>query len=233
MLARARGGYAKPLTPEPVRIAAFDLDHTVVDCDSQESFVRFLSEKRLAPASLLLEVAFWFGLNRLGWKVDVPVIHARLLSRLSRVPRSALQHALREFAGTRLTARIRQDAGPWISRARNEGCHIVLLSASIEPIVAPIAASIGADGFACTRVAFDRPGPLVVEGDMIYGEAKVRALQDYANTRFQEWRLEYAFGNDYADRFLLSAATHPVAVCPSPRLRELAELKGWPRETWQ
>lgn len=221
------------MTPEPVRIAAFDLDHTVVDCDSQGLFVRFLSEKRLAPTSLLLEVGFWFALNRIGWKLEVPKIHARLVSRLSRVPREVLQNAIREFAETRLTLRIRRDAEQWISRAREEGCHIVLLSASLETIVAHIAESMGADGYAGTRVTFDRPGRLRVEGEMIYGEAKVRALRDYANGRFPSWRLEYAFGNDYADRFLLSAATNAVAVCPSARLRVLAQEEGWTLASWR
>lgn len=221
------------MTPEPVRIAAFDLDDTVIDCDSQALFVRFLSEKGLAPASLLLEVAFWFGLNRVGWKVDVPTVHARLLSRLSPIPRAALQSAIREFAETRLTLRIRRDAEQWMSRVRDEGCHIVLLSASLETMVAPIAKLMRADGSAGTRIDFERPGRLAIEGDMIYGEEKVRALRDYANGRFPSWRLEHAFGNDYADRFLLSAATHAVAVCPSPRLRELAEHEGWPREIWR
>ena len=221
------------MTTEPVRIAAFDLDDTVIDCDSQALFVRFLSEQRLAPASLLLEVAFWFALNRIGWNVDVPTVHARLLSRLSPIPRTALQHAIREFARTRLTLRIRRDAEQWMSRVRDEGCHIVVLSASLETMVAPIAELMRADGSAGTRVNFDRPGRLAVEGEMVYGEEKVRALRDYANTRFPSWRLEYAFGNDYADRFLLSAAANAVAVCPSPRLRDLAEKEGWPREIWR
>lgn len=216
-----------------MRIAAFDLDNTVVDCDSQELFVHFLSEKRLAPTLLLMEVAFWFALNRVGWRVEVPKVHARLVSRLSRMPRDVLRSAIQEFTETRLTLRIRRDAEQWMSRVRDEGCHIVLLSASLETMVAPIAERMRADGYAGTRVSFDRPGRLLVEGDMIYGEAKVRALRDYASARFPSWRLEYAFGNDYADRFLLSAAANAVAVCPSARLRALAEKEGWTLATWR
>ena len=221
------------MTPEPVRIAAFDLDNTVVNCDSHELFVRFLSEKRIAPPALLMEVAFWYGLDRLGWQVDVPSVHARLVSRLSRVPREALQAAMEEFAEHRLRLRIRRDAEQWISRVRAEGCHVLLLSASVEPIVALIARSMQADGYAGTRLSFDRPGPLSVDGELIYGEAKLRALQHYANGRFPSWRLEYAFGNDYADRFVLSEAANAVAVCPSPRLHALAEQQGWTRTIWR
>ena len=221
------------MSPEPVRIAAFDLDHTVVDCDSQALLVRFLSEKRLAPASLLIEVGGWFALNRLGCRLDVPKIHARLLSRLSSIPRDALQHAIREFAQTRLAPRIRRDAVDWMSRVRREGCHVLLLSASIANIVALIADATGADGYAATRASFDRPGRLKVDGDMVYGEAKLQAMRAYADERFPVWRLEYALGNDYADRFLLTAAAHAIAVCPSTRLRALAENEGWTTEVWR
>ena len=217
----------------PVCIAAFDLDDTVVDGNSQALFVRFLREKRLAPASLLFEVAFWFALNRIGWRLEVPKIHARLVSRLSRIPRDVLQQAIREFTQTRLKGRIRRDAEQWMARVRGEGCHVVLLSASIETIVALVAASTQADGYVATRVDFARPGRLAIEGEMIFGETKLRALRDYADGRFPAWRLEYAFGNDYADRFLLSTAVNPVAVCPSERLRALAEKEGWTREIWR
>ena len=218
---------------EPVRIAAFDLDNTVVHGDSHELFVRFLLEKRIAPASLPMEVAFWFALDRMGWRLDVPKIHARLVSRVSRVPRDVLQRAILEFTRTRLRPRIRSEAGQWVSRVRGEGCHVVLLSASLETMVALVAESMRADGYVGTRISFDRPGRLSVEGEMIYGEAKLRALRAYANGRFPSWRLEYAFGNDYADRFLLSAAANAVAVCPSKRLRALAEAEGWTHAVWR
>jgi phosphoserine phosphatase len=221
------------MTSDLVRIAAFDLDDTVVDCNSQAAFVRFLKEKRLAPPSLLIEVAFWFALNRIGCRLDVPKIHARLISRLSSVPRDRLETAMHEFSETRLKPRIRRDAEQWMSRVRADGCHVLLLSASLEPMAALIAESMEADGYACTRVDFDRPGRLAVNGELIYGEAKLRALHEYANGRFPSWRLEYAFGNDYADRFVLSAARNAIAVCPSARLRALAEKEGWSRMMWQ
>lgn len=216
-----------------VRIAALDLDDTVVDGDSQELFIRFLREHGLAPASLLLEVAFWFALNRLGCPLEVPTVYARLVLRCSSIPRPELERAMAEFVATRLPGRIRTDAKKWISRLRREGCHIVLLSASLDPIVEPLAEMMRVDGSIGTSITLDRPGRLEVVGEMVYGEAKVRALEAYANRRFAAWSLEYAFGNDYADRFLLRAAAHPVAVCPSTRLRAIAEREAWPCATWR
>jgi HAD superfamily hydrolase (TIGR01490 family) len=216
-----------------VRIAAFDVDSTVVDCESQVLFVRFLLEKRLAPAWLLMEVGFWFALNRLGWKLEVPKVYARLVSRFSGIPRAVLRNAIGEFVPARLKPRIRKDAEMWMSRLRAEGCHIVLLSAGIENMVALLAESMGADGYAGTKITIDRPGKISIEGEAVYGEAKMRALRDYADRKFPSWRLDYAFGNDYADRFLLSAAAHPIAVCPSARLRAWAEKEGWQSTIWR
>jgi HAD superfamily phosphoserine phosphatase-like hydrolase len=221
------------LSTEPVRIAAFDLDNTVVDGESGVLFVRFLFERRLAPLSLPLEVAFWFALNHVGWKLEVPKIHARLISRVSSVPRDVLQAAIQEFTQTRLLPRVRRDAAQWMSRVRDEGCHIVLLSASLESMVQAVAEAMRADGYVGTRLHMARPGRLLVDGELIFGESKVRALEQYANVRFPSWRLEYAFGNDYGDRFLLQSAANPVAVCPSPQLRSLAEREGWTRADWR
>jgi phosphoserine phosphatase len=215
-----------------IRIAAFDLDGTVLDCESQMLFVRYLVRQRLAPASLRLEVAFWFALDRLGWKLEVSKIHDRLLARYARIPRAALLGAVEEFTATTLMPRIRPEAARWMTRLREQGCHVVLLSASPLVMVTLVAASLPADGCTATQVILDRPGALPVEGEMVYGEAKLRALQRYAAQRFPEWRLEYAFGNDYADRFLLAAADNPVAVCASPRLRAVAAQRGWSQAIW-
>ena len=215
----------------PVRIAAFDLDDTVLEGDSQLLFVRYLAERRLAPVSLLAEVAFWFALHRVGLTLEVPKLYARIIARCSTIGRDALTAAMREFAETRVTRRIRGDAQRWMARVRADGCHVVLLSASVEPIVAAVAASMPVDGYVSTQLT--RAGRVAVDGEMVYAEAKIRALQAYADARFPSWRLEYAFGNDFGDRFLLSAAAHPVAVCPSPRLRACAQREGWPCTAWQ
>ena len=216
---------------EPVRIAVFDLDGTVLDCESQELFVRFLMDKRIAPMSLIMEVALWFTLHRLGWRFDVPKVHLRLVRRFAGIPPEALGNAIQEFSETTLKVRIRKDAERWVSRVRAEGCHIVLLSASLETMVAGIAESMDVDGYWGTKLNFG-PGKLSVKGEMVYGEAKLRALRSYADLRFSSWRLEYAFGNDYADRFLLSEAAVPIAVCPSHRLREFAQKNGWDTAIW-
>ncbi len=216
-----------------IRIAAFDLDGTVLDGDSQALFLRFLTRKRLAPPSLLLEVASWRALNHVGWKLEVPKLYARVVLRCGAIPRDRFRLAMEEFVATRLARRIRRDAERWTRRVRDEGCHVVLLSASIDPIVASVASAMSADGYAGTRLTLDSPGVLSVAGEMLYGEAKMRALQAYADARFPAWRLEYAFGNDYGDRFLLGAATNPIVVCPTKPLRALAAQRRWPCETWR
>jgi len=218
---------------EPVRIAAFDLDDTAVACNSQALFIRFLKERRLAPPSLLMEVGFWVALSRLGCPLPVPTIHARVISRFSGISRDALENALREFSEGPLRALVRADAQHWMSRARGEGCHVVLLSAALEPMVAPIARFMGVDGYIATRARVEPSGRISVDGDLIYGQAKVRALREYADGRFASWRLEYAFGDAYDDRFLLGEAVNAVAVGPEPRLRALAERRGWVREEWR
>jgi phosphoserine phosphatase len=140
---------------------------------------------------------------------------------------------MREFIESRLTPRIRRDAKRWMSRVRGEGCHIVLVSAALEPMVASIAEAMRVDGYTATRVNPDSANGFALAGDMIYGEAKLRALREYADGRFPSWRLEYAFGNAYDDRFLLTEAVHPFAICPETRLATLAEQHGWPRATWR
>lgn len=120
------------------------------------------------------------------------------------------------------------EAQALIAEHRALGQEIVLLSASGQEVVAPIAAMLGADHFRATRMG-------VVDGRYTgeieyycYGAAKAQAARDIAVDRGYTLARCRAYSDSITDLPLLSAVGHPTAVNPDRALRRIAQERGWP-----
>lgn len=124
-----------------------------------------------------------------------------------------------------------------------EGHAIALVSGTLEPLaraavctLESVLASRGQQARLLTRatqLAEDR-GRCTgrVAGRAMFGSAKAAALRELAE--HNEWDLTqcFAYGDSYADRFMLESVGRPIAVNPSPRLRRVARKRGWPILSW-
>ena len=120
------------------------------------------------------------------------------------------------------------EAQALLAEHRALGEEIVLLSASGQEVVAPIASMLGADHFRATRMG-------VVDGRYTgeieyycYGEAKAQAARDLAVERGYALARCRAYSDSITDLPLLSAVGHPTVVNPDRALRRVAQERGWP-----
>jgi len=120
------------------------------------------------------------------------------------------------------------EAQALIAEHREQGDEIVILSASGQEVVEPIAAMIGADRSVATRMA-------VVDGrytgDIDYycfGEAKAEAARAIAAERGYDLARCRAYSDSITDLPLLSAVGFPTVVNPDRALRRIAQERGWP-----
>ena len=120
------------------------------------------------------------------------------------------------------------EATELIAEHRANGDEVVVLSASGQEVVEPIAALVGADRCVATRMG-------VVDGRYTgaieyycYGEEKARAARDIAAARGYRLADCRAYSDSITDLPLLEAVGHPTVVNPDRALRREAELRGWP-----
>lgn len=71
----------------------------------------------------------------------------------------------------------------------------------------------------------------VLEAPM-FGEQKALALAEFAAAADVALDECFAYGDQYADRWMLAAAGKPFAVNPTRALRRLAGHRGWPTLNW-
>ena len=114
------------------------------------------------------------------------------------------------------------------------GRRVVLVTGSIDFIMAPLAADLGAAHVLA-------PG-LVRAGDVFTGELsgpplaeeeKARHMRRLAEREGIDLSGSYAYGDSYADLAMLEAVGHPQAVNPDSRLAALAAGRGWPVHRWR
>ncbi len=108
------------------------------------------------------------------------------------------------------------------------GRDVVVVSASGEEIVAPIARALGATHAMATRM-------VVVDGKYTgdvafycYGEGKVQAIRELADQEGYPLEYCYAYSDSITDLPMLAAVGHPSVVNPDRGLRKEAVERGWP-----
>jgi phosphoserine phosphatase len=215
--------------------AIFDLDGTLLPWPSLER--RFLSylRRRGGPGARQ-----WFGwlaqfFLRLpaGWCAATEANK----SYLAGVPDTALC----EFAGW-----VQRNPLPIFTAAQEQllwharqGHRLVLLSGTLQPLAEIFAATlpvpVEVHATAIARKAGRLTGQLAAQqaGEVLSGLAKVRVLSLLASEHRLDLTRSYAYGDRFADRWLLECVGNPVAVNPSWRLARLARQRGWAIRCWQ
>jgi HAD superfamily hydrolase (TIGR01490 family) len=223
-----------PLNGQPVRIVAMDVDNTLLRGQSQAHFARTLHQHKLLPLSKRLLVYWWYLKHRLGWRPANPTYFQNaILGSMAGLPQRRLDSAFRACATEMLQPRLRLDAVAAIRAWRADGAKVILVSASLEPLICHLVEMVSADGAIATKIVDS--GALfsgAIDGHMVIGELKWERLKAHADALFADWRLEAAYGDDDGDLALLTRAAKPITVNPLKTMLALATEKKWEIVTW-
>ncbi|BBX63842.1 putative phosphatase [Mycobacterium saskatchewanense] len=108
------------------------------------------------------------------------------------------------------------------------GRDVVVVSASGEEIVAPIARALGATHAMATRMVVEDGRYTGEIAFYCYGEGKVQAIRELAAREGYPLEHCYAYSDSITDLPMLEAVGHPSVVNPDRGLRKEATERGWP-----
>jgi HAD superfamily hydrolase (TIGR01490 family) len=112
------------------------------------------------------------------------------------------------------------------------GRDVVVVSASGEEIVAPIARALGATHAMATRMVVEDGKYTGEIAFYCYGEGKVEAIRALAEREGYALEHCYAYSDSVTDIPMLEAVGHPTVVNPDRALRKEATGRGWPVRTF-
>ena len=210
--------------------AFFDLDKTVIAKASMVAFGRPLYREGLLSRWLLLR-ALYGQLVYLYLGADD--------ARLARMRNGALaltkgwhqdtvRRVVRETLEEVIDPIVFEEALELMREHREAGRLVLIVSASPEEIVRPLATYLGADDAIATRARLDDDGRYSGELERYcYGPAKVTAIVQVAEERGIDLAASYAYSDSVTDVPMLEAVGHPVAVNPDRALLRVAEARNW------
>lgn len=184
-------------------LVAFDFDGTLT---SRDSFLAFLAWRAgeaayLAGVARILPAALGYAFDR-----DRGRLKAALAKQfLGGLTRAQLEKDAQKFAAEHGRGLLRPDAVRAWRRWQGDGARLVIVTASPETLVAPIARALGADLLIGTRLAFDAEGRFTgaFDGANCRGPEKARRLREAFG---DDVRLEAAYGDTDGDKEMLALA---------------------------
>jgi HAD superfamily hydrolase (TIGR01490 family) len=217
--------------PKRLRIALFDLDHTLIPFDSGSMFTRHLAS--LGALDDGFEAQYLDYCRRYAeGTVDMMAMHRFTVGALAAHDPATLARWLREFRAT-IAPHVPAAALALVARHKAERDACALVTATTRFVAEPFAAVFGLDEVLATEPEVDAQGRYTGEivGAACFREQKIAHVTAWLARRGARWEdveRSWFYSDSINDLPLLEAVTDPVVVDPDPALRAQASARGWP-----
>lgn len=226
------GGDTTGISGSPAgRVAAFfDLDKTIIASSSTLAFSRPLYQNGLINRRAALRTAYArLMFVQAGTDAEqVAALRAQLTELCRGWDVAQVRAIVEETLHDVVDPLVYAEAASLIRQHREQGHDVVVVSASGEEMVTPIAELVGATHSVGTRMTV-ADGRYTGEIDFYcYGEHKATAIRELAVANGYDLAACHAYTDSSTDLPMLEAVGHPAAVNPNRALRRLAAQRGWP-----
>lgn len=216
----------------PLRLALFDLDHTLLPIDSADAWSHHLIRAGgLDVQAETARIQYFAATYKAGaFDVDAYLHHQmQLLARFSR-PQLELWRA--DFLRHHVLPHIRGEALELIGRHRENGYMLVLVTGTHQFVTRPIASVLGFDHLLAV-LPEEHQGKFTGRyvGTHTYLEGKVRAVEHFLSTygaTLDECEDSVFYSDSINDLPLLDRVKRPVVTNGDTKLRAVALARGWP-----
>jgi HAD superfamily hydrolase (TIGR01490 family) len=214
-----------------VAASYFDVDGTLIRTNLVHPTLWYLMHQRTPMRSLQ-------KLARAAWKTpqmiwaemqDRRMFNEILFSSYEGISKDRLMILADDAFSDIMKKALYPHAKDLVSRCRDEGHDVVLVSGALDFLMTRLADHLGAthvianrleikDGYATGRLL--RP--------VVAGPEKARLVREHAREHGHDLDDCFAYSDSYSDVPMLSVVGHPAAVNPDGKLERLARTYGWP-----
>lgn len=220
-----------PEVPAPARTAAFfDLDKTVIAKSSALAFSKPFFDQGLLNRRAVLKSSYaqFLFLMPGADRDQIDRLRSHVTDMCTGWDVEQIKTIVKETLHDIVDPLIFAEAAELIADHRLCGRDVVVVSASGEEIVAPIARALGATHAMATRMVV-ADGKYTGEIEFYcYGEGKAAAIRELAAIEGYPLEHCYAYSDSVTDLPMLEEVGHPCVVNPDRTLRREAAARGWP-----
>ena len=215
-----------------MQLALFDLDHTLLPCDSDYEWTQYLIDQGVLDRAVFEKKNDYFFEQYRAGTLNILEFLDFQLEPLAKNERARLDAWHARFMDSRLRPMIGQAARDLVDRHLRNGDLCALVTATNCFVTGPIAREFGIPHLIAT-VPAQAGGEFTGKprGTPAFREGKVERVDAWLES-LGLWRGAFARTWFYSDSFndlpLLAEVSDPVAVHPDDTLRAEAEKSGWP-----
>lgn len=215
--------------PEDIEIVFLDMDHTLVDSDSDVSWKNFLAAHGFAGIRDRIGAAwhyFKYRRNRLDIDTFTRFQFRQFRGKIPEEMGPLLEGHFEEM----VRHRIYHESRPLVQQMQQQGVQVVLLTATARVIAAPTARELGIEHCIGTRLELEN-GRYTgsKKGTYCGGSGKLEYIDAFLEERGLGRSAASYWGDSTADIPVLEAVGFPVVANPAPGLIKAAEANGWPQ----
>jgi HAD superfamily hydrolase (TIGR01490 family) len=215
---------------QPGSAAFFDLDKTVIAKSSTLAFSKAFFDQGLINRRAVLKSSYAQFIYLLSGadhdQMDRMRVH--LTNMCAGWDVEQVKSIVNETLHDIVTPLVFAEAADLIASHKLCGRDVVVVSASGEELVAPIARALGATHAMATRMVVEDGKYTGEIAFYCYGEGKVQAIRELAAREGYALEHCYAYSDSITDLPMLEAVGHPSVVNPDRALRKEAIARGWP-----
>ncbi len=210
-------------------LAIFDLDHTLIDGDSDYLWGEYMVASGLVDEQTYRARNEAFYLAYQQGELDNDEYLRFALEPLTRHSLETLYTHRRTYVETWIRPLVRTGVERLIAQHRARGHELMIISATHRFITEPIAGMLGIPVLLATE-------PEIANGNYTgryigiatFREGKVEALRRWLAHNDGDLVDSYFYSDSINDLPLLEIVTHPHAVHPDDELGRVAAVRGWP-----
>lgn len=219
-------------------LALFDLDMTMLDVDSDHSWGQFIVNKGLVDAAAYKDANDKFYQDYIAGTLDAVEYNEFVAAFLTTKTMDELHAHRQEYLDTWIVPNMRPKAQAQINAHKEAGDTVLVISATNDFVVKPIANLFGVDDAHTLATVLEiadnrytgRVGgrPNFKDGKLYHLDKFIQSCQDQGLT----FERMIAYSDSKNDLPLLSFADEAVCVNPDEILRAEAVRQGWRIEDW-
>ncbi len=217
-----------------MKLALFDLDHTLIPMDSDFEWGQFTVRLGWRDEGSFSQANQVFYDQYKSGTLDIAeyIRFATAAIREHGMSKSVAAHA--QYMSEVVQKNIQNQALALVRQHQAAGDEVVIVTATNEFVTRPIADAFGVTELIAIELERDASGLPTgeIKGVPSFREGKVARVEQWLAQRGATWE-SVAQSTFYSDSIndlpLLEKVTHPVATNPDDRLRAVAEARGWPQ----
>ena len=212
--------------------AFFDMDRTLVRCNTGTLWIKFLRRRGEITAARMLRAFGWIAQYKLAI-LDMERLSTKLIAEIAGDPEDEMVEKCRHFFAAEVVAHVTQKGLDAVSRHRAEGHVLAILTTSTRYISEQLAERLEIEHVLCTRLevqdgrfsgTYVRPA--------CYGLGKVHWAEAFAERLDVDLGRSFFYTESYSDLPMLERVGGARVVNPDTRLLRHARRVGWEVLTW-